>query len=60
MMIFEVAIEGKKWQFADFSVAKAKYNDLLEEGFWEVTMRAIEDKTILIFNRSAQCFFPTK
>lgn len=59
MMKFEVAIEGEKFEYDTFTEAKAKYDSLFAEGYWEVVMRLHQAGRVLFYNRSACAFFPT-
>ena len=58
MMKFEVAIEGEKFEYNTFTEAKAKYDSLYAEGYWEVVMRLYYEGRMLLYNRSAYTFFP--
>lgn len=57
MMKFVVAIEGEKFEFDTITKAKAKYNELLAQDYWEVVLRLHADNEIYVYNRNANAFF---
>ena len=58
MKRFEVAIEGSKKRFNNFTEAKAHYDEMRTKGFWEAVMRMHEDGQVYVYSPKAGTFFP--